>query len=94
VYDRLINNMRDGAVIYVSHSDTERVNFTREFTRAGFKLSQNLIWNKQSATLSRQDYNWKHESILFGWKPGALTTSLMTLPKELCLSKMILILTK
>jgi DNA modification methylase len=21
--------------------------------------------------LSRQDYNWQHESILYGWKPGA-----------------------
>lgn len=71
VYDRLVDSMRDGAVIYVSRSDTERVNFTREFTRAGLKLSQNLIWNKHSATLSRQDYNWKHESILFGWKPDA-----------------------
>ena len=71
VYKMLANSMRDGAVIYVSHSDTERVNFTREFTRAGLKLSQNLIWNKHSATLSRQDYNWKHEPILFGWKPGA-----------------------
>jgi len=70
-YDRLIDNMRDGAVIYVPHSDTQRVNFTREFTRAGFKLSQNLIWNKQAATLSRQDYNQKHESMLFGWKLGA-----------------------
>ncbi len=70
-YNQLIDNMRDGAVIYVSHSDTQRVNFTREFTRAGFKLSQNLIWNKQRATLSRQDYNWKHESMLFGWKLGA-----------------------
>lgn len=71
VYDRLFENMEDGAVIYVSHADFERVNFTREFTRAGFKFAQNLIWNKQSATLSRQDYNWKHEPILFGWKLGA-----------------------
>lgn len=82
------------AVIYVAHSDAESVNFTHEFTCAGFKLSQTLIWNKQSAVLSRKDYNWKHESMLFGWKLGALTTSLMTLPKEICLSKMILILTK
>jgi DNA modification methylase len=70
-YDRLIENMRDGAVIYVAHADTERLNFTREFTRAGFKLSQTLIWNKQSAVINHQDYNWKHESMLFGWKLGA-----------------------
>lgn len=70
-YKRYYENIKDGGVIYVAHSDTERINFSKEFINAGFKLSQNLIWNKNSATFSRQDYNWKHESILYGWKPGA-----------------------
>jgi site-specific DNA-methyltransferase (adenine-specific) len=69
-YSTLISHMCDGAVIYVSHSETECVNFIREFTRTGFKLSQKLIWNKQKATFGRQDYQWKHESIIFGWKLG------------------------
>ena len=59
-----------GGVIYIAHADSERVNFTREFVAAGFKLSQVLIWVKQSATLSRQDFNWQHEPILYGWKEG------------------------
>ena len=29
-----------------------------------------IIWIKNSSVLSRQDYNWKHEPILYGWKPG------------------------
>lgn len=37
----------------------------------GLKLSQVLIWNKNAAVLSRQDYNWKHEPIIYGWKEGA-----------------------
>jgi DNA modification methylase len=62
--------MRDGAVIYVAHADSERVAFTDCFVKAGLKLSQILVWAKQSGTLSRQDFNWKHEPILYGWKEG------------------------
>jgi DNA modification methylase len=67
-YERV---MRPGAVIYVAHADSERVNFTATFSAAGLKLSQVRIWVKQSATLSRQDFNWQHEPILYGWKDGA-----------------------
>ena len=71
VYDRYFENMRDGAVIYVAHADSERVAFTDCFKKAGLKVSQILIWVKQSGTLSRQDFNWKHEPIIYGWKEGA-----------------------
>jgi DNA modification methylase len=71
VYARYFENMRDGAVIYVAHADSERVAFTDCFVKAGLKLSQILVWAKQSGTLSRQDFNWKHEPILYGWKEGA-----------------------
>tara|TARA_Y100001937_G_scaffold30774_2_gene44170 strand:- start:2320 stop:3627 length:1308 start_codon:yes stop_codon:yes gene_type:complete len=70
-YKRYYENMKLGAVIYVAHSEAERASFTKEFVDAGFKLAQNLIWNKQHAVISRQDYNWKHEPILYGWKEGA-----------------------
>jgi len=63
--------LKDGGCIYVSHADTERVNFTQAFLDAGLKMAQVLIWVKQSGTLSRQDYNWQHEPILYGWKEGA-----------------------
>jgi DNA modification methylase len=38
---------------------------------AGFKLSSCLIWRKNALVLSRGDYHWQHEPILYGWKPGA-----------------------
>ena len=69
-YKRYNENMKEGAVIYVAHSESERVTFTKTFKEVGFKYAQTLIWNKHSATLSRQDYNWKHEPIIFGWKKG------------------------
>lgn len=60
-----------GASIYVFHADTEGVNFRKAMVDAGFKLSQCLVWVKQTIVLGRQDYHWKHEPILYGWKVGA-----------------------
>ncbi|MFQ9126793.1 MAG: DNA methyltransferase [Butyricicoccaceae bacterium] len=34
-------------------------------------MRQQLIWNKDRFVLGRQDYQWKHETCLYGWKPGA-----------------------
>jgi DNA modification methylase len=38
---------------------------------AGWGHHQTLIWVKDQWVLSRQDYHWQHEQILYGWKPGA-----------------------
>lgn len=70
VFKNYFQIVKKGGVIYVAHSESERVAFTETFIQAGFKFAQNLIWNKNQATLSRQDYNWKHEPILYGWKEG------------------------
>jgi DNA modification methylase len=71
VYSCYYLTLKNGGVIYVAHADTERVNFTQCFKESGLKLSQVLIWVKQAGTLSRQDFNWQHEPILYGWKEGA-----------------------
>jgi DNA modification methylase len=71
VYSCYYLTLKDGGIIYVAHADTERVNFTQCFKESGLKLSQVLIWVKQAATLSRQDFNWQHEPILYGWKEGS-----------------------
>lgn len=64
-------HIKEGGAAYVFHSDTERINFTSAFINAGYKLSEVLIWVKNSLVLSRQDYHWKHEPILYGWKEGS-----------------------
>lgn len=53
------------------HADTEGINFRTAFINAGFKLAECLIWVKNSLVLGRQDYHWRHEPILYGWKEGA-----------------------
>lgn len=37
----------------------------------GWDVRECLIWNKNTMVLGRQDYQWKHEPCLYGWKPGA-----------------------
>lgn len=38
---------------------------------AGIMVKQCLIWVKNSMVMGRQDYHWKHEPCLYGWKEGA-----------------------
>jgi len=60
-----------GAAVYVFHADTEGLNFRKAFKDSGFLLKQCLVWVKNSLVLGRQDYHWRHEPILYGWKDGA-----------------------
>lgn len=71
---RMYEVMAPGAPIYVFHADSEGHNFRTAFKAAGLKLSQCLIWVKSSLVLGHQDYHWRHEPILYGWKEGAAHT--------------------
>lgn len=63
--------MRNGAVFYIWHSDTEGYNFRGACSDVNWKVRECLIWNKNSMVMGRQDYQWKHEPCLYGWKDGA-----------------------
>jgi DNA modification methylase len=60
-----------GAAAYVFHADSEGYNYRSAFKLAGYNLRQCLIWVKNQLVMGRQDYQWKHEPILYGWKEGA-----------------------
>lgn len=47
------------------------MNFRTGFQNAGFKLAECLIWEKDTFVFGRQDYHWKHEPILYGWREVA-----------------------
>jgi site-specific DNA-methyltransferase (adenine-specific) len=64
-------NLKDGGCFYVCHADIMASENRAALGAAGLRVAQGLVWVKGSATLSRQDYNWRHEPILYGWKPGA-----------------------
>lgn len=63
--------MKPGAVFYIWHAESEGYNFRGACIDAGWKVRQCIIWNKNSMVLGRQDYQWKHEPCLYGWKDGA-----------------------
>lgn len=70
-FSNMSESIKKGGSIYVCHADTEGINFRNAFTNAGFKQASTLIWVKNSLVLGRQDYHWRHEPILYGWKEGA-----------------------
>lgn len=63
--------MKPGAVFYIWHADSEGYNFRGACHDIGWQVRQCLIWNKQTMVMGRQDYHWKHEPCLYGWKDGA-----------------------
>jgi len=63
--------LKDGSSFYIFHADSEGYNFRGACRDVGWQVRQCLIWNKNAMIMGRQDYHWKHEPILYGWKDGA-----------------------
>ena len=63
--------MKEGAAFYIWHGESEGLNFRRACEYAGFDVKQCLIWVKNQNTIGRQDYQWRHEPCLYGWKGGS-----------------------
>ena len=63
--------LKEGSSFYIWHADSEGYNFRYAVKHCGWLMKQCLIWNKNSMVMGRQDYQWKHEPCLYGWKSGA-----------------------
>lgn len=70
-YTALASYTKAGGAWYVWHADSEGANFRLAMKNAGIMVKQCLIWVKNSMVMGRQDYQWKHEPCLYGWKEGA-----------------------
>ncbi len=70
-FSSLASAMREGAPFYVWFASREHINFESALNNAGLSVRQELIWNKNSLVIGRQDYQWKYEPCLYGWKEGA-----------------------
>ena len=42
----------------------------RAFREVGWELRQTLVWVKDAMVLGHADYHYRHEPILYGYKPG------------------------
>lgn len=60
-----------GSGTYVFYASSRAVPFINALNQSGLLFKQNLVWVKNSLVLGRQDYQWQHEPILYGWKAGA-----------------------
>ena len=70
-YRQMLRVLKPGGGYYIFHADSEGLNFRAALKEAGGQVKQNLVWVKNSMVLGRQDYQWKHEPCLYGWKEGA-----------------------
>jgi len=59
-----------GAAIYAaSPAGTPLPRLIASFNDSGFEFRWGLVWVKDQIVLSRADYHFQHENILYGWKP-------------------------
>lgn len=63
--------MRAGSAFYIWHADSAGYTFRGACRDVDLKVRQCLIWVKQKLVMGRQDYHWRHEPCLYGWKEGA-----------------------
>lgn len=63
--------LKAGGAFYIWHADSEGYNFRQAVKNCKGLVRQCLIWVKNSLVLGRQDYQWRHEPCLYGWKEGA-----------------------
>lgn len=64
-------HLKQGGAFYIWHADSHGLSFRTAVNAVGWQVRECLIWNKNSLVLGRQDYQWKHEPCLYGWKDGA-----------------------
>lgn len=63
--------LRPGAAFYVWYASTQSANFLEAAKLAQMEVKQILVWAKNTFALGRQDYQWRHELCLYGWKGGS-----------------------
>ena len=63
--------LEPGARLYLFHPAGEAsVVFGERFLAQGWLLRQSLVWAKDRMVLGHSDYHYRHEPILYGFKPG------------------------
>lgn len=69
-FSTISKHIKRGSAFYIFHADSEGFNFRSAVKTAGMSLRQCLVWVKNSMVIGRQDYQWMHEPILYGWMQG------------------------
>ena len=64
-------HLKEGGAFYIWHASSTVYEFEEALRLNSLKVRQQLIWVKNALVLGRQDYQWRHEPCLYGWKDGA-----------------------
>ena len=72
-FQNIHDSLKPGGAFYIWYASRTGVEFETALREVGLEVRQQLIWNKNSLVLGRQDYQWKHEPCLYGWKEGTHT---------------------
>lgn len=70
-FEPALHVLKAGGAFYIWYADTQALNFRLAAQESGMTIRENLIWVKSVFALGRQDYQWRHEPCLYGWKDGA-----------------------
>lgn len=63
-------NSTEKCACYVWHAHATEQEFYKAVENAGFIIKQQIIWNKESLTLGRATFHWKHEPCYLAFKNG------------------------
>jgi DNA modification methylase len=65
-------HLKPGGAFYVcSPAGDMELRFRLALLDANLALHQEIVWIKDMFVMGRQDYHWRHETLLYGWKEGA-----------------------
>lgn len=70
-FQNMASVMKPGAGFYIFHASITQMEFETALRLNNLRSRQQIIWVKNALVLGRQDYQWKHEPCLYGWKEGA-----------------------
>ncbi len=60
----------EGDVVYVWHAGKHTGEVSKNIQDAGFEIRSQLIWKKPNFAISRGDYHWQHEPLLYACRKG------------------------
>jgi site-specific DNA-methyltransferase (adenine-specific) len=69
--ENMADHLKEGGAFYIWHASMKTPVFFASAQDAGLTIRQVLQWVKSIFVLGRQDYQWRHEPCLYGWKDGA-----------------------
>ncbi|MDE6501282.1 MAG: ParB N-terminal domain-containing protein [Ruminococcus sp.] len=67
-FERFHENMSKDASIYVFYATSKARVFHDAYEDAGFKVGAGLVWKKDRLVLTRTDWKYIHEPIIWGWR--------------------------